>query len=118
MRETEVEIEEREVERIYCDECGDECTKNFKVEPSEVCKSCSSETAVDRVKDLMKEAGGNGKDLTTNDMLILTLMIPLWILAIIFDNESTEEGGKIPIALILSGSIWTTIVILILFAIL
>lgn len=45
MRETivEEEITEKEVERVYCDECGDECTDNHRIEPQEVCKGCSSE---------------------------------------------------------------------------
>lgn len=53
MKETITDYEEVETELVYCDECGDECTEDYKVRPSHVCQSCSEDGVVYRTAEQM-----------------------------------------------------------------
>lgn len=113
MREQTIEVEEREVERVYCDECGDDCTDDFQIEPSEVCQSCSSETAVDRVADLMEFDGDDGKPLLEVEVIILILIFPI-VGGMIFLSGLGRDGPssadfRLMIMLIFGSVLWTAL---------
>lgn len=42
-RDTKIEVDEKEVEVVYCDVCGDECTEDHEIEPQDVCPSCATD---------------------------------------------------------------------------
>ena len=88
MKETEIEVEETEVERVYCDECGDECTDDHRIEPSEVCVSCSSESAFERVAQLATiEPDDDDDDVGIGPLLIMTALLPLVLFIILMFAE-------------------------------
>lgn len=113
MKETEVEVTEEEVERIYCDSCGSDCTDEYRVEPSHVCTSCSDETAVDKVSQLMSDEGvdeGTGW-LDTILMSILFPMVLIIIGSVIVDSDYTDdrETMKIVVFCVLGMILWTVL---------
>jgi hypothetical protein len=112
MKETEIEVEEIEVERVYCDECGGECTDDHRIEPSEVCPSCSSETAVERVGNLMRIGEDEGEPKLTDIMLLVVIfpvIVPLILLSAPNKNGPDKTDLKLMLLFIIGSVSWTSL---------
>lgn len=119
MKETEIEVEEKEVERVYCDECGDECTDDHRIEPSEVCPSCSSESAFDRVAQLASVKPNDEEDeAPIGAVLIMTILLPLVLGIIILcapgdDDGPSKESLKLTFMFVVGSISWTSLLFVI-----
>lgn len=112
MRETivEEEITEKEVERVYCDECGDECTDNHRIEPQEVCKGCSSEdsfSTLERFESATLDANEQTYSLGVNIMSSAT--IALLAPGIVLHAERGDWW--ITVGLLLGGAAWALAIV-------
>lgn len=117
MRKKEIEVEETEVERIYCDECGDECTDDHRIEPKEVCVSCSSESAVDRVTALMTPDVDEDGVPSALDMILFIGIFPIVILFLLAAGVEGEIDGSESSYIFFfttGGIVWTAIILVLL----
>lgn len=117
MRATEIEIEEKEVERVYCDECGDECTENHEYEPKEVCPGCAEDRSTWKdIKSLINDIGTtDDAENSLSDLIGGILAFPIVLAVIIlllFDNdEDTDTDDAIKMFGFTVGSaLWTSLV--------
>jgi hypothetical protein len=111
--ETETKVEEKEVEVVYCDKCGDECTDDHKIEPSEVCKRCSSESAVDRLMDLARPGEDSfGKDIDSIAVFIgLVILFPVVFILSAFGTQ-LSKGEKMDFLLHSLGmAVWVLAIV-------
>jgi hypothetical protein len=117
MRETEYELEEREVERIYCDECGSECTDDHEIEPKEVCPSCANDlTTYESIREITDYRQTPDKepeiDMTIGDFLLATILWPVVVIMMFvsyFDGLDTPSREDWMTFMLISGAsaIWT-----------
>jgi len=119
MKQTEIEVEEKEVERVYCDECGDECTDDHRIEPSEVCVSCSSESAFERVAQLATLEPDNDEDEASLGMVLcFTALLPLVLIVILLfvgdDGGPSMESMKLIFMFVVGSISWTSLLFVIL----
>ena len=121
MRQTETEVVEKEVERVYCDECGSDCTEDHEYAAQEVCPSCSDGGTFDSAKDALKDVGAFESE-TEPDLagsMLFIIMFPLTFTVIFlsyFDNEPEPTAGDWATFMTFSiGSIlWTVVFMLLL----
>lgn len=116
MKQTETITKEEEVERVYCDECADECTDSYSFETQEVCQSCSSKTATDKAKEqLFVEA--EDSDLTIASAMFFILVYPVVLFIVFVDiptDPDTEGAPLLELLMYISGaSLWTLLLALV-----
>jgi len=124
MRETEIEVEEKEVEKVYCDDCGDECTDDHSYETKEVCPSCADGfTVFETAKDALEQVNGSeySENLTIGWAIAFIIIAPIVYAVTIHmhleensDNLSREAILQI-IIYTLGSILWTLIVVFVLF---
>lgn len=98
MKETVTEYEEieKEVERVYCDECGNECTDSHRIRPQEVCEGCSSRDHYATMRQFMSaEVDPSDDKHSIYSVLFLTVASPLVVILSILDAISGDgEMGR------------------------
>lgn len=110
MKQTETEIEyeevEHEVERIYCDECGNETTDNYVIEPQHVCRDCRTEPWYHSMRQ-MPETNADVSDEGIGFWIFTVLIYPIWVFATMMD---AADGDDVTAAWIyMSGTIGTIV---------
>lgn len=118
MKQTEIEVEEKEVERVYCDECSDECTDDYRVEASEVCPSCAEGETFATVKEMFTSQGhfDNQEDDHIGATLLTIAMYPLLIPILTYElgtpNPDVTRSDYINVLMMTFGTLlWTCLVI-------
>jgi len=120
MRETQTEtkLTEEEVELIYCDECGTECSDEFRVKPTEVCVSCSDETTVTKAKDMMSTEENDSDGLEIHILFVLIALYPLF-LALFWSDDSISDDKQFTVMLVstLATAVWTMAITYLIFGV-
>lgn len=117
VKETEIEVKEETVQRVYCDDCGAECTDDHKVEPKDVCKSCSSDSAVNRVEKLMMRDEEEQATLPKSLVIPLTLVFPFTASLAVFgaltniEDSFTPNENRVHFVFAVGSALWTAITI-------
>lgn len=120
MRETVTEYEEveQEVEKVYCDTCGGECTDDYKIEASEVCSGCASGSYYDTLKGYMQFEDREMDDSFGLESFSIGVILAPVILMASFDDSRSGVDGKVTthdarlMATVMIGSaVWTILLI-------
>ena len=105
--ETETKVEEKEVEVVYCDECGDECTETYEIEPSEVCRRCSTTSAVERISELATDEENFGEIDSVGTFTALVLVFPLIFFMTLLGTEGVSRKERVNFMLHTTGmAVW------------
>lgn len=119
MRETEIEIEETKVERVYCDECGGECTDDHEIEPREVCPSCaegrSTYQTATRMFDEMASFGDDADDEPPLlAYVVLASIHPFVLFMLVISSDVTRENRLFALSFTAGAVFWTLVAIVLL----
>lgn len=106
MEVTETEVTEQEVTRVYCDECGDECTDDHNHVKKEVCDSCTDMSTMEKINASVPRIVPASKSSVAADnrMIITAVMIyPFVFIAMIFGrlhDDLTFADGDTHLAMV------------------
>jgi hypothetical protein len=110
--ETETKVEEKEVEVVYCDKCGDECTDTYEIEPSEVCRRCSTTSAVERIADLATDEENFGELDSVPAFISLVVLFPLIYFPTLFNVGDITKKECVNFMLHTTGMVaWTLLIV-------
>lgn len=107
MREDDVVVEEQEIERVFCDDCGTECTHTYRVEPKDVCESCSDKTVVDKVRD--SKIQSDKETLGISGVIFFSIIYPVVVALLVGEHEESDDTEFIAL-LILGTGLWTALI--------
>lgn len=99
VRDTKVEVEETEVDVVYCDVCDSECTDEYEVEPQDVCPSCAEgRSTFGTVREAIESArqfdsSEDGDDVIGfTQVLVMTIIWPIVFAVILIDGVSSDSN--------------------------